>query len=49
MIGPILVHDVTTHAHCNWSIKPAGTTGEIAEVERLLDQLRVEYPFVTPG
>lgn len=49
VIGPVRLHDPETHAHCNWSIAPSGGAREIAEVERLLDTLRLEQPIVTPG
>ncbi|MCA1200144.1 hypothetical protein K9B35_19425 [Sphingomonas sp. R647] len=46
VVGPISVHDVATHAHCNWSVKPSGTSREIAEVERLLDTMRIEHSLI---
>ncbi len=46
VIGPVRVHSLDTHAHCNWSIAPAGTASENAVVERLLDDVRVDYPII---
>ncbi|WP_254294190.1 hypothetical protein [Sphingomonas tagetis] len=47
VLGPIKVHDPRTHAHCNWSVAPSGTSREIGEVERLLDIIRLEHPIVS--
>ena len=49
VVGPVRVHDLATHAHCNWSIDPTGTAREIAEVEGLLDRVRLDRPIVTAG
>jgi hypothetical protein len=49
VIGPVKVRDPATHAHCNWSVEPSGTSREIAEVERLLDRVRLERPIVSAG
>ena len=45
-IGPIRLHDLATHPHCNWSVQPSGGTREVAEIEKLLDMVRVSYPFI---
>ena len=45
-IGPVTVHDRATHPHCNWSVAPTGTAGQIGRIERLLDDVRLEYPLV---
>ena len=47
VLGPVKRYSVDTHAHCNWSITPRGSPGEIAAVERIADRLRLEYPIVT--
>lgn len=47
-IGSIRLHDRATHPHCNWSIHPSGTPGEVAAVERLLDTIRLSHPFIQP-
>ena len=49
VIGPIRLHDTRTHPHCNWSVAPSGAVREVAEVERLLDTIRLEYPIVGAG
>ena len=46
VLGPVRLHDASTHPHCNWSVDPAGSAGEIAAVERLLDQIRLDHPIV---
>lgn len=46
-IGPIRLHDAETHAHCNWSVAPSGGIRQNAEIERLLDSVRLTHPFVT--
>lgn len=47
-LGPIKVHDQRTHPHCNWSVAPSGTAGEIAAIETLLDDVRLRHPIVEP-
>jgi hypothetical protein len=49
VIGPVKIHDAATHVHCNWSLAPSGTAREVAEVERLLDTVRLERPIVSAG
>lgn len=46
-IGPIRLHDLATHAHCNWSIAPSGSAREIAAIEKLLDTVRLTHPIVS--
>lgn len=48
-IGPIRLRDAATHPHCNWSVEPSGTEQDIAEIERLLDDVRLAHPLVTAG
>lgn len=47
-LGPARLHDPATHPHCNWSFAPSGGAGEIARIEDLLDDIRMEHPLVTP-
>lgn len=47
VVGTVKLHDRATHPHCNWSLAPAGEAGEVAAVERLLDELRLEHPILT--
>ena len=48
-LGPMRIHDLATHPHCNWSYSPAGSVRENAAIERLLDDLRGAHPIVTAG
>lgn len=45
-IGPVKLYDLATHATCNWSVRPSGSSREIAEIERLLDDVRLEHPLL---
>ena len=47
VLGPVRVYSPATHAHCNWSITPAGSAAEIAAVEAVSDALRNTHPIVT--
>ena len=46
-IGPVHLHDLATHAPFNWSVRPTGTPREVAEIERLLDTVRLDHPVLT--
>ena len=46
-IGSIQIRDTATHPHCNWDIRPSGSISEVAEIERLLDTVRLDHPIVT--
>jgi len=46
VIGAVRVYSPATHAHCNWSITPAGSAAEIAAVEAISDALRNEHPLI---
>lgn len=46
VLGVVRLHDVATHPHCNWSIAPTGGIEEVAEVERVADELRLRHPLV---
>jgi len=48
-VGSVRLLDRVTHPHCSWSVTPGGTPREIAEVERLLDTVRLEHPHVLPN
>lgn len=48
-VGPIRVHSLSTHPHCNWSVAPSGTIHEVAAVENVLDVVRASHPIVTGG
>jgi hypothetical protein len=47
VIGPIRLHDIATHPHCNWSVDPSGSDREVATVELLLDRLRLDHSIVS--
>ena len=47
VLGPVKVLDRDHYPHCNWSVAPSGDSREVAEVERLLDTLRLSHPIVT--
>ncbi|KQU45973.1 hypothetical protein ASG67_15265 [Sphingomonas sp. Leaf339] len=49
VVGSLRLHDLATHAHCNWSLAPSGDYRENDRVERLLDRMRLDHPIVTPG
>ncbi|WP_267395978.1 MULTISPECIES: hypothetical protein [unclassified Sphingomonas] len=46
VLGEVRVYDRATHAHCNWSVSPSGSYDEIAEVERVADDLRARHPLI---
>ena len=48
-IGPVRLHDRATHPHCNWSVSPSGNPNDIAEIEQLLEDVRLRYPVVARG
>jgi hypothetical protein len=46
VIGPLQVYSRTTHAHCNWEARPSGPAQDVIFVEKIVDTLRSDYPFV---
>ncbi|KHK89056.1 hypothetical protein [Novosphingobium malaysiense] len=48
-LGKVIVRDMDTHAHCNWDVTPSGTDAQRAAIERLLDDVRLEYSIVADG
>lgn len=48
-IGSVQLRDSATHSHCNWEVRPSGSMDEVAEIERLLDSIRLEHPIVVVG
>lgn len=46
LVGAVQLYSVQTHAHCNWSLNPTGSTSEIALIERLVDDLRMTHPLI---
>ncbi|HEX7853311.1 MAG TPA: hypothetical protein VF503_06405 [Sphingobium sp.] len=45
-IGPVQIYDPATHPHCNWSVSPSGNAQQNAQIERVLDDLRLSHPMV---
>lgn len=45
-LGELKVYSLSTHAHCNWDVRPTGTAHEMDQVERAVDALRLKHPFV---
>jgi len=45
-VGPVRLYPIETHPHCNWSIAPSGNSREVAQIERLLDTIRISHPIV---
>ncbi|WP_375419682.1 hypothetical protein [uncultured Sphingomonas sp.] len=48
VLGAIRFHDPSKYL-CNWSFAPSGEPRELAEVENMLDVLRLEHPHVDAG
>jgi len=46
VMGEVKIYSIETHPHCNWAITPAGRAREIAEVERVADDLRLRHPII---
>jgi hypothetical protein len=46
-IGPVRIRDASTHTHCNWEVQPSGTAREVADIERLLDVVRLDHPILS--
>jgi hypothetical protein len=46
VIGELRVYSRATHAHCNWDARPTGVSRDVALVERAVDQVRSQHPFV---
>lgn len=49
VLGPVKLLDREHYPHCNWSVAPSGDSREVAELERLLDTLRLRHPIVAEG
>ena len=46
LVGPVRLYSLKTHPHCNWAINPLGSQTEIAAIERLIDDLRMDSPVL---
>jgi hypothetical protein len=44
--GTVQVYAQATHPHCNWDVRASGTIGEIAAVEKAVDDLRARHPII---
>ena len=49
VVGPVRLHAIATHPHCNWSVEPSGAWREVAEVEQLVDQVKLDHAIVSAG
>jgi hypothetical protein len=45
-IGEVKVYPRSTHAHCNWELRPIGSATIVDHVERAADAIRAARPFV---
>jgi hypothetical protein len=48
-VAEVKTYPLSTHPHCNWEVRAAGTASEIAIVERAVDRVRMDYPHVERG
>ncbi|RJF85813.1 hypothetical protein [Sphingomonas cavernae] len=49
VVGGVKAYSLATHPHCNWSVTPVGSAGEIARVEHVLDSVRARHPIIAAG
>jgi hypothetical protein len=45
-VAEVRLYPLSTHPHCNWEVRAAGTSAEIASVERAVDRVRVDHPLL---
>ena len=45
-LGDLRVYPRTTHAHCNWDARPTGPPQDVAAIEKVVDEIRLQHPFV---
>lgn len=48
-VGPIKFNDLRDDAHRHWTLTPSDTTRAHAEIERPLDQVRLDHREIHPG
>jgi len=48
-LGKTIVRDPSIHSHCNWELRPNGTDAQVAAIEKLLDEVRLEHSIVSAG
>ncbi|MFW2830770.1 hypothetical protein [Sphingomonas sp. ID0503] len=46
ILGELKVYPRSTHAHCNWDVRPSGAQCDVVIAERAIDAVRVSHPFV---
>jgi hypothetical protein len=49
VIGEVRIYPISTHPHCNWEVRPAGSAAQIAAVERAVDQVRDRHQWLAKG
>lgn len=47
-IGPVEKLPTHLNMHCNWTVYPAGTAQEMRAIDRAVDIVRAEHPYVAP-
>jgi hypothetical protein len=46
VVGPVKVYSRSTHAHCNWEVRPSGSPHDVAIAEQAIDAIRPRLPYV---
>ena len=46
-LGEMRIYSIATHPHCNWDVRPTGSSAEHAAIERMLDWAREAHPQVS--
>ena len=46
VVGEVKVYPRSTHAHCNWDLRPAGSAEDVRKAEQAADMFRLRHPFV---
>ena len=47
-IGPVEKLPTHLNLHCNWTVYPAGNRKQMTAIERAVDIVRIEHPYVAP-
>lgn len=47
VLGDLKTYPRATHAHCNWEARPGGPGADVAIVERVIDRVRLDHPYIT--
>ena len=48
VIGPVEKLPTHLNLHCNWAVHPKGKKAELAAIERAVELVRAEHPYVAP-